>query len=277
MATSAVERPNYQPYSRNWNSIAAGVWLASAMLGQLAFFAYIAVFYVWPALLSHPEAWNENPLLNQPPVQPGAAIDTFAFGMHAIGASIVALMGGLQIVHQVRNRFPTFHRWNGRLFVTTVVALSLSGYYIVWVRGPFPDEFSELGTSFNGLLILGFSWMAVRAAMARKFAIHERWAIRLFLVSNAQWFLRIGGFGYFAIMQALGYEVAFDGWFFKAWIWGCFIVPLIIAEIHFRTRNTLDIAVQRAVTGMWVVCTLLTLFGSAIFSTFMVQLLTGNL
>nr|WP_298898908.1 DUF2306 domain-containing protein [uncultured Altererythrobacter sp.] len=247
------------------------------MLGQLAFFAYLAIFYAWPALLSNPEAWNENPLLNQPPVQPGAAIDTFAFGVHAIGAGIIALLGGLQIVPQVRKHFTTFHRWNGRLFVTTVVALSLSGYYIVWVRGPLPDEFSELGTSFNGLLILGFSWMAVRAAMARKFVIHERWAIRLFLVSNAQWFLRIGGFGYFAVMQALGYEVAFDGWFFKTWIWGCFIVPLIIAEIHFRARNTQNIAARRAAMGMWVTCIMLTLLGSAVFSMFMVQLLTGNL
>lgn len=187
----------------------------------------------------------------------------------------MALMGGLQLVPFVRNRFRTFHRWNGRLFVMTVVALSLSGYYIVWVRGPVPTSFSELGTSLNGALILGFAGLAVAAAIGRRFVEHERWAIRLYLVSNAQWFLRIGGFGYFFIAQSLGAEVAFDGWFFKFWIWGCFLVPLAISEVYFRTRRSDRVSVRKFSAAFIIGCALLTIVGSLVFSIFSIQLIQG--
>lgn len=255
---------------------AAGGWLVTALLGQFGFFIYILVFYAFPAVAGNLEAWNDNVLLNQPPVEEGKYADTFAFGLHALGAGLISVMGGLQLLPLLRHRMPTFHRWNGRLFVLLVVALTLSGYYLTWARGSQPTSTSELGTSVNGLLILTFAALAVPAAIYKRFDDHERWAIRLYLVSNAQWFLRIGGFGYFLIARSLGAEVAFDGWFFQFWVWGCFLVPLAMAELYFRTRYADRPAIRWAGAAVLALGAVLTLFGSFVFTSFTVQLIQGN-
>lgn len=262
---------------RNAVDYSAASLLALAIVGQWAFAAYILTFYAYPAIAGDLQIWNSNILLTQPPFNPERWISTSAFGIHAIGASVVAVFGGLQIIPYIRNRYRSFHRWNGRVFIATVIALTLSGYYLTWVRGPLPDSFSDLGTSVNGILILLFVVLAFRAIKQRDFSAHERWAIRLFLVSNAQWFLRIGGFGYFLIMQSLGYSVAFDNWFFHVWIWGCFLVPLLFAELYFRTRQLESSPLRWMSAGVFLILLPVTLAGIVSFSFFSIQIVSGNL
>lgn len=256
---------------------AAGGWLLVALSGQFSFFLFLLFFYAVPAAAGDFEAWNANILLMQPPYVEGKPADTVAFGAHAMDAGVVALTGGLQLIPVIRRMAPTFHHWNGRLFLFLVVAISLSGYYLTWIRGPVPTSFNELATSVNGVLILGFAALAVAAAVQRRISIHERWAVRLFLVSNAQWFLRIGGFGYFAMAQSLGAEVAFDGWFFQFWMWGCFLAPLAIAEIYFRTRRAEQASLRWGGAGVLWASAILTLLGSAVFSIFTLNLLQGDI
>lgn len=246
---------------------------AVTIVGQWAFAAYILLFYAFPAVSGNVDVWNRNSLLAHPPVESGKIIATFAFGSHAIGASIIALFGGLQIIPSVRNRWRALHRWNGRIFIFTVVGLSISGFYLTWVRGPMPDSLSDLGTSVNGVLILTFAALTVISARNRRFMQHERWAIRLFLVSNAQWFLRIGGFGYFVVAQSLGVEVAFDGWFFKFWTWGCFIVPIAVSEVYFISRRAKSQPLRWLSASLFALLIPLTLIGIGTFSFYTVQII----
>lgn len=255
--------------SKGINHLAA-LWLGIAIAGQLAFFAYITMFYVFTALTGNIAQWNNNPLLMQPPVDTPS--NTLAFGIHAIGAAYIALMGGIQLLSPVRKRFPTFHRYNGRVFLATVVALTATGFYLVWVRGPRPETLSELATSVNGVLILSFAFFTLRYAVARQLQQHNEWAIRLYLVANAQWFLRIGGFGYFLSMQALGIPIEFDGWFFQFWVWGCFLVPLALNELYLRARDTENTFLKRATIGGFALSILFTVIGSLAFSAFIFQM-----
>ena len=36
---------------------------------------------------------------------------------HILFATVISIAGALQMIPGIRNRFPVFHRWNGRLFV----------------------------------------------------------------------------------------------------------------------------------------------------------------
>lgn len=252
-----------------------GAWFAVAIIGQLAFFTFIAVFYAWPAMLGDVTAWNRNVILAQPPVDPDYPVATIAFGVHAIGASIISLMGGLQLMPFVRNRFRRFHRWNGRIFLFTVFALAVSGYYLTWMRGDPPDQLSEFGTSVNGVLIFSFGAMALATALRKRFDLHEKWAVRLFLVSNQQWLFRIGAFLYFAASQALGREVSLTDPFFAFWVWGCFIIPLAMAELYFATRRAARAWQRWASASLFVLAIPLTAGGIFVFTMFTVQLVTG--
>jgi uncharacterized membrane protein len=250
-------------------------WFLIAMLGQWAFFYYIAAFYGSSTLSGNFEIWNRLEVLGRTPYVAGDTGGNIAYAAHALGAGIIAFGGALQLMPFIRNRFPTFHRWNGRLFLVTVTGLSLSGFYLVWIRGTSPSFIEGLSTSLNGVLILAFAVLALRMAMARNIASHQRWATRLYLVSNAQWFLRVGVFSYFLINNAIGNQVAFGDPFFKFWTWGCYLVPLAVLQLYYLARDRGGALSRSVVATSLIVMTLLMGVGIFAFSMFSQAIITG--
>lgn len=255
---------------------AAGFWLFAALAGQWAFLYYIAAFYGSSTFTGNFEMWNRLAALGRTPFVAGDTAGNIAFAAHALGAGIVAFGGALQLIPQVRRYAPRFHRWNGRVFLLTVVALSLSGFYLVWIRRTSPSDIEGLSTSFNGLLILAFAFLAYRHARARDFVVHRRWAMRLYLVSNAQWFLRVGVFGYFVINKAMGLQAGFGDPFLRFWTFGCYLVPLAVLEIYLRARDNGSAFGKGATAIALVVITLLMGAGIVAFAGFSQQIISGG-
>ena len=254
---------------------AAGFWLAMALIGQWAFFYYIAAFYGTSTFTGQFEIWNRLSALGRTPYVAGDTAGNLTYATHALAAGIIALGGALQLIPRVRSRFPRFHRWNGRLFLLTVVGLSLSGFYLVWVRGTSPNQLNAISTSVNGVLILAFAGLALRAAMGRDFVRHRRWAMRLYLVSNAQWFLRVGVFGYFIASRAAGAKVGMGDPFLQFWTFGCFLVPLGLLELYLRAKDGGGTAARLAVAGTIVAATLAMTVGMGGFAVFSHMIATG--
>lgn len=216
---------------------AVALWLVVVIIGQWAFVAYIAAFYGGSLVDGDFDVWNRLQALGRTPYIEGDRQGNWIFLAHALGAGLVALGGALQFIPALRTHAPRFHRWNGRVFLVTVVVLSLSGFYLEWVRDQPPTTLDGYATSVNGMLILVFAFLAYRAVRARRIAEHRRWAVRLFLVSNAQWFTRVGLFGYFVICNALGVDTGDVAVFFVVWKFGAFLVPLAVAELYLRSEG----------------------------------------
>jgi uncharacterized membrane protein len=252
----------------------AAFWLLMALAGQWAFFYYIAAFYGTSTLSGDFEVWNRLAALGRKPFVAGDTGGNLAFAAHALGAGIIALGGALQLIPKIRSRYPRFHRWNGRIFLLTVTALSVSGFYLVWIRGTSPSMTDAISTSFNGLLILSFAYLAYRTARRRDLKAHRRWALRLYLVSNAQWFLRVGLFSYFIVNQLLGYKAAFGDPFLRFWTFGCYLVPLLVLEVYLRARDSRSPLRKASVAGGLLAITLLMcigMFGFAMFSQLLIS------
>lgn len=245
-------------------------WFVVAVIGQWAFFYYIITFYGTSTISGNFEVWNRlSAISGHTTFVAGDTAGNLTFATHALAAGIIAFGGALQLIPQIRSHFPTFHRWNGRLFLLTVTGLSLSGFYLVWVRGTSPDFVSALSTTFNGVLILSFAALALRAALARNIGTHRRWAMRLYLVSNAQWFLRVGFFGYFIVNMALGRRPASDDPFLTLWTPGCYLVPLAVLQLYFLAKDRGGPLARFAAAGGLVMLTLVMsagIFGFAMFS-----------
>jgi hypothetical protein len=255
---------------------ASGVfWFAVAMLGQWAFFYYIAAFYGSSAVSGDFAIWNRLEALGRTPYVAGDTGGNIAYLTHALGAGFIAFGGALQLMPFVRKRFPTFHRWNGRLFLFTVTGLSLSGFYLVWIRGTSPSLIDGISTTLNGVFILTFAALALRTAMARNIASHQRWATRLYLVSNAQWFLRVGVFSYFVVNGMIGNEVAFSDPFFKFWTWGCYLVPLAMLQLYYMARDQGGVLSRSAVALALLGLTLFMGVGIFAFAMFSQAIITG--
>ncbi len=250
-------------------------WLSAALLGQWAFFYYIAAFYGVPVLYGDISQWNTQVLLKTEPYVVTEPLNAFAFGVHAFGAAIIAFGGILQLMPSIRRQFPRFHRINGRVFLLTVLGLSLSGFYLTWIRGPVPASISELGTSANGILILVFSAFTIRYAVRRQIKVHERWAMRLYLVSNAQWFLRVLAFAYFAVGSAFGAEVDFSGPYFEFMVWGCFLVPLAGLELYLYARDHGSNLVRWGAAGAISLFAMFMCAGIFAFTSFSQLLISG--
>ena len=254
---------------------AAGFWLVTALLGQWAFFYYIAAFYGTSTLSGHFEVWNRLAALGRSPFVAGDTGGNLAFAAHALGAGIVALGGALQLVPAVRARWPRFHRWNGRVFLLTVLGLAFSGYYLVWIRQTSPTLTDALSTTFNGALIVGFALLAYRTARARDFVAHRRWAMRLYLVSNAQWFLRVGFFGYFIVSRIVGHDAGIGDPMLRAWTFGCYLVPLLVLELYFRARGGNSTLARAALGAGLVALTLVMAVGMLGFAMFSQMIVSG--
>ena len=256
---------------------AATFWFAVTWIGQWAFFYYLTAFYGGMTLSGDFEPMARLRALGATGYVAGDTVGNTTFVLHAFAAGIIAFGGLLQFLPQIRSRFPAFHRWNGRVFLFTVVGLSLSGFYLVWVRGSAPSPLNGLSTTVNGVLILTFAAFAWRTAVARNIAVHRRWALRLYLVSNAQWFLRIGVFGYFILNMAMGRKAGFGDPFFQFWTFGCFVVPLAVAELYLRAKDARAAPLARvAMAGGLTVAALLMAVGIFGFSMLSLKILSGG-
>lgn len=253
----------------------AGFWFITTLLGQWFFFYYIFSFYGFSVINNNMQIWNRWEAMGSTPYIAGDFSGNLAFAAHAIGAGIVAFGGALQLLPQVRNAFPKFHKINGYIYLITVLALSLSGFYLVWVRDHEPLDLSGVGTSINGALILVFAYFTVKTAIAKKIKNHRKWAIRLFLVSNAQWMLRVGVFSYFVTGSLLGLKPAFGDIFFPLWTFGCFVLPLLAAELFFYATEKGSQKVKLLTSTILTLLTVLMALGMLGFTPFLIKVMSG--
>lgn len=258
-----------------WLATAAAFWLIVTIVGQWAFFYYIIAFYGTSTITGDLDVWNRLTALGRTPYIEGDSAGNTLYAAHVLGAGAIALAGGLQLIPWIRKTVPTFHRWNGRVFLTTAVALSLSGYYLVWIRKTAPTSLDGLSTSFNGALILAFAYLTYRAARARRISIHRRWAMRLYLVANAQWFLRVGIFAYFATSGALGYDAKPGDPFLHFWTFGSYLLPLCVLQIYLRAKESGNVLFKVAAASLIGSLTLLMVVGIGVYGMFTQGLITG--
>ena len=229
---------------------AARFWFVVAVIGQLLFALAAASFYGLTALRGDYHGWR----ITQGHVA-GDLAGNSAVAMHLISAVVIMLAGAVQLVPQVRSRFPVFHRWNGRIYMLAALAVSAAGVYMTW-RGSIGDLSQHIGGSLNAVLIWLFAGMALRYAVARDFRTHRRWALRLFLVVSAAWFFRIVVFLSFIVFKGpVGFDPAtFRGPFLTFMSFGQYLLPLAFLELYLRAEERPG-ALQRMATaaGLFIV------------------------
>jgi len=245
---------------------AARFWFLVAVIGQLVFVFSVASFYGRAAARGDFEAWNR--FMSHGYI-PGATMGNFAVAMHVFSAVIVILAGALQFVPQIRNRFPAFHRWNGRIFMLTAFTLSSAGLYMLWIRGGHGDLTQRLGGTVNAVLIWLCAAMAVRHAVARDFKTHRRWALRLFLVVSAAWFFRVGFFLSFLLFNGpFGFDpTTLQGPFLSFMAFAQYLLPLAVLEFYLRAQDRAGAPRRIAMAAGLVVLTIA--MGAGVFAVTM--------
>jgi Predicted membrane protein (DUF2306) len=219
--------------------ISATFWFVVATLGQWIFVAYIFAFYGTSTLNGDFEKWNK--------VLPHGFVagdwkGNLVVGLHIFFATIMILGGSLQLMPQVRNHFPTFHRWLGRVYVTIAVLISLDGLTMVWTRGSVGDTVQHVSISIQAIYIIVFALLSIHYARARDFVTHRKWALRLYMVVNGVWFFRLGlMFWLFVNQGPVGFDPeTFTGPFLTILSISIYALPisLLLLEVYLRAKDS---------------------------------------
>ena len=236
-------------------------WFATALIGMLIFTTFIISKYGGSAIQGNAEeVWNAELTHGY---ESGKWASNLATMVHLFFAAVITFGGPLQVMPQVRNRFPRFHRFNGRIYIATAFLMSLSGLYLLWTTGTVGGWIMKAGQSFNGIVIIICAVLAYKFARARDFVTHRRWALRLFLVVSGVWFFRIGLMTWFGIHQApVGMDPeTFTGPFVTFLVFAETLVPLVILQLYFYAQDKANTSVKLSVAILLVLCALLTAFG----------------
>ncbi len=240
--------------------LATVLWVAVAVLGQLIFAAYVLRFYGGSAASGNMSAWSS--------VMPrgwvaGDHVGNASVVAHVLVAVLICIGGGIQLVPWVRRHAPAVHRWTGRTFMLAAIIGTISGLYLVWVRGGSGGSLRSLGTSANGIAIVWCAVVAWRSARAQRVAEHRQWALRLYLLSNGVWFFRIGLMLSLVIFRRpVGFDAkTFEGPFLTALAWLQFLLPFAVLELWLRATRSPRPIVRYAMAGAMVVLSVATAGG----------------
>jgi len=252
--------------SSAWALKVAGTsWFLLAVVGQWIFVVYIVAYYGGAVVAGDYEKWGK--FLTHGLIA-GDRLGNLALAMHLGTAAIITALGPLQLVPQLRARLPRLHRWSGRAYLVTVVLVSSSALYLVWVRNErVPgDLLQHLGISLDAGLIWLCATFALRAALGRRFAAHRRWAARLFLVVSGVWFFRVGLMFWLVVNHGpVGFDPkTFQGPFLDGLSFAESLLPLAVYELYWRARDRGGVAARA--TAATVVTTATAAMGIGIFA-----------
>lgn len=110
---------------------------------------------------------------------------------HVVFASLAMVTAVIQIWPWVRRRYPTVHRFAGRVYVVGAVLPAGATGLIIGAATPF-GPILAVSNVIAALLWLGFTAAGFCAARKRDFAAHRRWMTRsvvltFSIISNRVW------------------------------------------------------------------------------------------
>ena len=100
--------------------------------------------------------------------------------LHVVGAMVSFLVGPLQFVRLIRERWPAFHRMTGRVYVLGCVIGAPTGF--VLALGTSAGPISGAGFALAALLWPLFTWLGLRAVFERRYDDHRDWMLRSYAV-----------------------------------------------------------------------------------------------
>ena len=226
--------------------LVATVWTSALLFGL-----FILSFYFVALLEGNTDQWNE--------VLPGlydstTKSATFGIGVHFAAGGIILILGCIQLIETVRERFPGLHRWLGRIYFFACVLTSIGGLAFIIIKGTIGGPVMDVGFSGYGILMFWAAIETFRHARAKRFEKHRAWAIRLFALAIGSWLYRMD-YGFWLLFTGgLGHTSTFSGPFDYFMSFFFYIPNLVVAELFIRRQEMLHSRTSKwlAVAGLYI-------------------------
>lgn len=209
------------------------VWTSALIFGL-----YILIFYALAYVSGDTAQWNK--------VLPGLydaenAGSTAGIAVHFLAGGIILVLGCLQLLPAVRNRYPMVHRISGRVYVLACLLAAVGGLIFIALKGTIGGLVMDIGFTGYGLLMFLAAVQTARYARKKQFDRHRAWALRLFALAIGSWLYRMDYGFYIGFGGRSGHTENFTGWFdyfmdFWFYLPNLIVVEIILAEYPFFQR-----------------------------------------
>lgn len=244
-------------FTKRLIAISSAFLVATVWISALTFGLYILVHYAYSLFSGEMIKWNELlPGLYDPENRPA----TVGIGIHFLTGGIILVLGCIQLIRKVRVRFPTFHRWVGRVYVIASLLTAIGGLAFIFLKGTIGGWVMDIGFGLYGVLTFYCAIETYRHARAQQFERHRAWAIRLFALAIGSWLYRMEYGFYFVLVEGAAKAINFKGPFDYFMDFFFYVPNLIIAEIFIgrvRIFNNGPLRILAALGMVLVSCVLL--------------------
>jgi uncharacterized membrane protein len=152
--------------------------------------------------------------------------------LHIVPGMIFMILGPLQFVPRIRAKYPRFHRWSGRVFLSASAIIGITGL-VMASRDTIGGLDEKAAIFVFGSFFLVALGRALWHAMRREFAEHREWMIRGYAVGLAVATIRPIMGGFFAAAIISGHTPR-PSEFFGTAFWIGFTLQSIVAEVWIR-------------------------------------------
>lgn len=269
-ATAAISKESATRTYKNWSNrvlhwtsvlLVATVWVSAGLFGL-----YILAFYAAALFGNNLEKWNQIlPGL----YQKGSQVSTSCIGVHFAAGGIILMLGSIQLIDAIRIRYSAFHKWVGRLYVSSSLLAALGGLVFIVTKGTVGGSVMNIGFSIYGLLMLVAGIETYRHAAAGRMDRHRAWALRLYALAIGSWLYRMDYGFWLLLTDGLGHANSMKGPFDRVMAFFFYIPNLFVAEVFIRSYKFKTSAIVNLISSLvLVLMTGFLLIGTYYFTKF---------
>jgi uncharacterized membrane protein len=164
--------------------LVALVWISSGIFGL-----YIVAYYGGHYVQGDLAKWNGKMLPNL--YEEGYPNAIRGVGLHFVAGGIILMLGSIQLVEGIRDRFLNFHRWVGRIYVVACIFTAIGGLMYILLKGTIGGPIMDIAFAGYGLAMLLSAVQAIRYARSKQIEAHRAWALRLYVLAIGSWLYRM--------------------------------------------------------------------------------------
>jgi hypothetical protein len=219
---------NIAAVSLRWTGrlLVTTVWVSAGLFGL-----YILAFYAASLFNGNLDKWNN---ILHGLYEKGYATATTGMGFHFAAGAVILVLGSIQLIEPVRERYPVFHSWVGRIYVLSSLVAAIGGLIFIAAKGTIGGVIMNTGFSLYGVLMIIASVETYRHAVARRIDKHRAWALRLYALAIGSWLYRMDYGFWVQLTGGIGHQHNFEGWFDRLMSFFFYIPNLLVAEIFIK-------------------------------------------
>lgn len=154
--------------------------------------------------------------------------------LHVAGGVTALLLGPLQFVRRIRERFPILHRASGRTYAVACALGAPAGFMLA--LGTTSGPVAAVSFAIPALLWPLFTWLGVKCAMESRFDEHRQWMLRSYAITSNAITLRLM-LPFAGLVLHLPFSEAYPVIAWLSWM-----TNLALFEIYLRRIRSLQVS-----------------------------------